>query len=78
MHYEILCSVIRAAGDSEDRTEQALLEAVTAFEKAIRHAGLAAVVQVRDLRGGHTLHESVHPGRFVPPPHAAREKAPLG
>ncbi len=66
MHYEIVCSVIRAAGEPEDDTRKAILEAVAAFEQAVRRNGLAAVVQVRDVRGGQTLHEAIHHGGFVP------------
>ena len=66
MHYEIVCSVIRAAGEPEDDTRKAILEAVAAFEQAVHRNGLAAVIQVRDLHGGHTLHEAIHPGGFAP------------
>lgn len=64
MHYEFVCSVVRAAGERDDDTRSALMEAVAAFEQAVRRHGLAAVVQVRDVYGGHTLHESVYPGGF--------------
>ena len=64
MHYEFVCNIMRAAGERDDDTRTALLEAVAAFEQAVRRAGLAAVVQVRDVHGGFTLHEAVHPGRF--------------
>ncbi|HYG85958.1 MAG TPA: hypothetical protein VD978_06840 [Azospirillum sp.] len=71
MHYEVVCSVVRTAGDRDDDTRRALMEAVAAFERMVRRRGLAAVVQVRDVHGGHTLHEAVHPGGFSAPPPAA-------
>lgn len=73
MHYEIVCSVVRGVDDPEDATRKALLEAVAAFEQAVRRRGLAAVVQVRDLHCGLTLHEAIHPGSFAPQPAAQRE-----
>ncbi|WP_431858986.1 hypothetical protein [Azospirillum sp.] len=68
MHYEVVCSVVRTAEDRDDDTRRALMEAVAAFERMVRRRGLAAVVQVRDVHGGHTLHEAVHPGGFSAPP----------
>ena len=36
MHYEFVCSVVRAADERDDDTRRALMEAVAAFEQAVR------------------------------------------